>query len=75
MQRISEAGTLVNTFISNPVTPVSIKAMCNGVQDVHPKNLFHCFVLENSSRKQNLEIIFCDMVEEGMVVMKLQEMN
>jgi hypothetical protein len=46
--------------------PVATEEMCDGVQDVHPKTISLCIVVEHSSKKQSIPTVFRDMLEEIM---------
>ena len=59
MQRLVDAGT-PNDFISGPQPT---KAMHGAVQEMHPKTLSTCFMIEMSTRLRNPRIIFRDLME------------
>ena len=58
-QALIDMGT-PNAFISDPQPT---KAMWDAVQDMHPKTLSACFVLETSTRLKNPLVVFRDLLE------------
>ncbi len=62
MQRLDDAG---NSFFLIR-EPVPTKEMWDGVQDVHSEKLSLCIVLDHTSRKQHIPVLFRDMLEEIM---------
>jgi hypothetical protein len=63
MQRLLDMGGNGYAFIR---TPIPTKEMWDGVQSAHIKTLSCCFVIEYSSKRANLPIIFRDIIEEVM---------
>ena len=61
-QRLVDAGT-PNAFINEPQPT---KAMWDAVQDMHPKTLSCCFVLETSNRLRNPLVVLRDLLEVVM---------
>ncbi len=72
MQRLLDMGGNGNAFIR---TPIPTKEIWDGVQSAHIKTLSCCFVIESSSKRANVPILFRDMMEEvkesGPVTMPL----
>ena len=62
MQRLVDAGT-PNAFINDPQPT---KEKYYAVQDMHPKTLSVCFVLETSTRLKNPLIVYRDLMEVVM---------
>ena len=62
MQRLVDAGT-PNAFINDPQPT---KEMYDAVQDMHPKTLSVCFVLETSTRLRNTLIVYRNLMEVVM---------
>ena len=58
MQRFIDAGT-PNAFISDPQPT---KAMHDAVQDMHPKILSACFVIETSTRLKTPLVVYRDLM-------------
>jgi hypothetical protein len=63
MQRLLDMGSNDNAFIR---TPIPTKEMWDGVQSPHIKTLSCCFVIEYSSKRAHVQIIFRDIMEEVM---------
>ena len=61
-QALVDMGTL-NAFINDPQPT---KAMYDAVQDMHPKTLSACFVLETSNRLTNPLVVFRDLLDVVM---------
>ena len=61
-QLLVDAG-MPNAFINDPQPT---KAMWDAVQDMHPKTLSCCFVLETSNRLRNPLVILRDLLEVVM---------
>jgi hypothetical protein len=72
MQHLLDMGSNGNAFIS---TPIQTKEMWDGIQCAHIKTLSCCFMIEYSSKRANVPIIFSDIMEEvmesGPVIMPL----
>jgi hypothetical protein len=63
MQRILDIGGNGNAFIH---APIPTKDMWDGVQSAHIKTLSCCFVIESSSKRGNVPIIFREIMQEVM---------
>ena len=64
MQHLLVSGNS-NTFIRDPVL---MKAMYDAVEDMQPKTLSSCFLLETNSRGPCSEIIYRDMMDKFLSV-------
>ncbi len=63
MQRLLDMGGNCNAFIR---TPILTKEMWDGVQSAHIKTLSCCLVIEYSSKRAYVPIIFHDIMMEVM---------
>jgi hypothetical protein len=63
IQRLLDMGGNGNAFIR---THIQTKEMWDGVQSAHIKTLSCYFVIESSSKRANVPIIFIDIMEEVM---------